>query len=67
MPVICSSSIHKIILHFSPDVVEDRGRFIREYEQFYLDAVKINPISLEIKDVEKTYLLISQDEKIHHR
>ena len=52
--------------HERPDVVEDRARFIKEYEEYYQDAVKVDPTTLDITDKDKKYLLISQDEKIHH-
>lgn len=52
---------------FRPDVVLDRMRFIGEYEMYYRDAVKIDPVTLDITDLDKPYILISEDEKIHHR
>ena len=52
--------------HERPDVVEDRARFIKEYEEYYKEAVKIDPTTLETIDKDMKYLLISQDEKIHH-
>ena len=52
---------------FRPDVVLDRGRFIDEYEMYYKDAVKVDPETHDLKDLDKPYILISQDEKIHHR
>lgn len=50
-----------------PDVILDRERFIEEFETYYKDAVKIDPETLEIKDLDKPFILLSQDEKIHHR
>ena len=52
---------------FRPDVKLDRQRFIEEHEMYFKDAVKIDPESLEITDLDKPYLILSQDEKIHHR
>ena len=50
-----------------PDVILDRERFIGEYESFYQQAVKIDPTTQELTDLDSPYVLISQDEKIFHR
>ena len=42
-------------------------RFIDEYKNIYEEAVKIDPITYDLIDTDKPYILISQDEKIHHR
>ena len=52
--------------HERPDVILDRRRFIDEYEMYCKDAVKIDPETHAIQDMDKPYILISQDEKIHH-
>ena len=56
-----------IFIMFRPDVVLDRGRFISEFETYNKEAVKIDPNTLDLVDLDKPYLMINQDEKIHHR
>ena len=51
----------------SPDVVVDRARYIKEYKEYYTEAVKVDPTTHEIIDRDKRYILVSQDEKINHR
>jgi ribosomal protein L15E len=59
---------HLLIFVFhSPDVVVDRARYIQEYKEYYTEAVKVDPTTHEIIDRDKRYILVSQDEKIHHR
>ena len=45
----------------------DRQRFIAEYEFYYEHAVKIDPDTNELFDVDKPFVMVSQDESIHHR
>ena len=52
--------------HERPDVKLDRKRFMEEFEMYYKDAVKIDTETLELQDLNKPYIIISQDEKIHH-
>ena len=49
--------------HERPDVILDRRRFIDEYEMYCKDAIKIDPETHAIQDMDKPYILISQDEK----
>ena len=50
-----------------PDVILDREIFIGMYEIFYQQAVKIDPSTQELTDLDSPYVLISQNEKIFHR
>ena len=61
------NSLIDIFIMFRPDVVLDRGRFISEFETYQKEAVKIDPNTLDLVDLDKPYLMINQDEKIHHR
>ena len=56
-----------IATYYRPDVIEDRKRFINEYRDLYENAVKVDPITFELMDTDKPFILKSQDEKIHHR
>ena len=48
-------------------MIEDRKRFINEYTEVYKESIKIDPQTLELVDKDKPYIIVNQDEKIHHR
>ena len=52
---------------YREDVIRDRSRFIKEYGEYFEQSVKVDPVTLEIIDEDEPYLMMSQDEKIHHR
>lgn len=52
--------------HERPDVVEDRMRFIREYNEILKKCQTIDDETLQDTNNTATYILVNNDEKAHH-